>query len=116
MTNTPMTEQIAPCPFCGGASGTDVIPGRFYAGCHNLDCDAVGPSKDTEAEAFAAWNRLAAALKLAKAMNDWLRKVEEALGPHGNDCGVLYTIKSEKITAGMIRDAAPPAEKEDGND
>ena len=51
-----MTEELKPCPFCGGKAelfGTEET-GVFYVEC--LDCN-VNDNFDTAEEAIAAWNR-----------------------------------------------------------
>ncbi len=113
-----MTEWIAPCPACGGSGTTGKTPNGHYAyiQCHNRECSIVAPLGDTEAGAIAAWNRLAAAVKLAEVAGEWLREGEETFGPQPDDWAVFGTTVKTNVTFGMIRDAAPPAEKEDGND
>lgn len=49
-------DELKPCPFCGSKNLTIVDGfGEKYVGC--MECAAVGPSADTEKEAFDAWNR-----------------------------------------------------------
>jgi Lar family restriction alleviation protein len=45
-----------PCPFCGGRPTNEepIYDGRYKMECS--DCHAVGPRRQTEAEALAAWN------------------------------------------------------------
>jgi Lar family restriction alleviation protein len=51
-----MTEQLKPCPFCGGIN---VIHSGYRMYCHA--CGAEGPDADSadESAAIAAWNRRA---------------------------------------------------------
>lgn len=51
-----MTEQLKPCPFCGGIN---IIHSGFRMYCHT--CGAEGPDADSadESAAIAAWNRRA---------------------------------------------------------
>lgn len=104
MTDKPMTDQIASCPFCGHIKleAQNVI-GGFYIACCNFDCEAAGPAKHTRAEAIAAWNRVSAAVKLAEVAGEWLRKVEAAFGPAPDDWVLPSTIGMWRITVGMIR-------------
>ena len=56
---THMTDELKPCPFCGGddLEVTD-MDGDHYVLCHG--CALEAPFHDSRAEAVAAWNRRAA--------------------------------------------------------
>lgn len=60
---TPSVGALLPCHFC---SSPNVIvdnfggPRQFAATCENEECHAIGPERETKAEAVAAWNRRAA--------------------------------------------------------
>jgi hypothetical protein len=113
-----MTKQIAPCPFCGEASDWDAAQsGEYFVACVTPGC-GLGPLAKTKNAAIAAWNRLAAAVKMAEVAGELLEIVEAKFGPLPDDWCVAPTIGTTRgpITVGMIRDAAPPAEKENGND
>lgn len=58
MTDPKLEQHIEPCPWCGGEGET----GGLLPWVECVSCDASGPSCGTEAEAIAAWNRVAAAL------------------------------------------------------
>lgn len=58
--------QPKPCPYCGARADTiDSPPDEWWAACLG-DCALLGPTMPTEAEAIAAWNRLAGAVEDAK--------------------------------------------------
>jgi len=54
-----MTKQIKlkPCPFCGSEKVIleDDMQEVYWVLC--FECNATGPPKNTEAEAFEAWNK-----------------------------------------------------------
>jgi Lar family restriction alleviation protein len=51
-----MTEELKPCPFCGGSNvSTYEVKGSYSTLC--VGCGGEGPEEDSEAEAIAAWNR-----------------------------------------------------------
>ncbi len=51
-----MSEELKPCPFCGGSMQKVKSSGRWgwFVSCA---CAAVGPSADSRTEAIRAWNR-----------------------------------------------------------
>lgn len=51
-----MSEELKPCPFCGGSTQKVKSSGRWgwFVSCA---CAAVGPSADSRDEAIRAWNR-----------------------------------------------------------
>ena len=51
-----MSEELKPCPFCGGNVQKVKSSGRWgwFVSCA---CAAVGPSADSRDEAIRAWNR-----------------------------------------------------------
>lgn len=54
-----MTEELKPCPFCGGEVGVDYSDfNRFYEiCCSNLDCIAIVSIDHKEkSKAIKAWN------------------------------------------------------------
>lgn len=57
-TSEDMKPKAAPCPICGsehvGLEGS-VCCRKFFVWC--LDCDAMGPEADGEAEAICEWNK-----------------------------------------------------------
>lgn len=67
--NVKNTNTIAPCPFCGNAaqSRLDAIK-DVDAWIYCDACSACGPTKPTENEAIAAWNRVGALLRAARAL------------------------------------------------
>lgn len=57
-----MTDELLPCPFCGGQAECIRNDIGVFVGCFNEDCP-IGPATSTyvdgyatEAEAIAAWN------------------------------------------------------------
>lgn len=64
----PMPEQakIEGCPFCGGECWVDMFPAdSWFAACRNTEsCSYLGTERATEAEAVAAHNRVAVAVRL----------------------------------------------------
>jgi Lar family restriction alleviation protein len=103
-TNTPASPAqegtLLPCPFCGGrASMSWSHDGQYpFVVCDDgVNCEVEGPTRDTEADAAAAWNtRTPAAIAPPKeatppALTDWQR---EAL-----DCGAtaLQEVGSQLI-------------------
>lgn len=51
-----MSEELKPCPFCGGEAQT----GKSYSGFYSVECMNCGMQSgyyDTESEAITAWNR-----------------------------------------------------------
>ncbi len=97
-----MTDEIAPCPFCGGEGEVCKTPNMHsvYTQCGNRECSLVAPLRDTAADALAAWNRLASSGNLAKAARAWLAEVER-VDPLPADQCVLGG-----VTVGMIRATA----------
>ena len=55
----PTEPKMKACPFCGHdeAWTSMVSPPDYAVSC--LQCDAIGPTKDSCAEAITAWNRRA---------------------------------------------------------
>ena len=59
-----MSEELKPCPFCGGEAdliNNDYVYEKWFAGCHNGKCP-VQPETyihGTKDEAINAWNRRA---------------------------------------------------------
>ncbi|WP_234775228.1 Lar family restriction alleviation protein [Paraburkholderia tropica] len=54
-----MDNQLKPCPFCGSDDTyTDSALGKRQVLCNA--CEAAGPTEETDGEAIASWNRLAA--------------------------------------------------------
>lgn len=52
-----MTSELLSCPFCGGEARVARAIGSSVRFASCIACEAFGPSRDTEAEAIAAWNR-----------------------------------------------------------
>ncbi len=54
-----MTEELKPCPFCGGNASMRL----YYKGLYGVRCDScdsrVGQVFKTREDAIAAWNRRA---------------------------------------------------------
>lgn len=50
-----MSDIIKPCPFCGAEGEPQSINGRWI-GCVNVQCRALGPTRDQWSDAIAAWN------------------------------------------------------------
>ena len=50
-----MSEQLKPCPFCGGESEVNEIDGDYMPSC--TVCDANVGYFESEQEAFSAWNK-----------------------------------------------------------
>ena len=46
-----------PCPFCGGAVAVLQAKGTVRLTCRRSACGAMGPMRETEADAIRAWNR-----------------------------------------------------------
>ena len=61
-SNPTATDELKPCPFCGGdAEIYDFKDGRYFVGCSNTNCDVYPYTSihyDKE-DAIAAWNRRA---------------------------------------------------------
>ncbi len=57
-----MSEELKPCPFCGGTPivNLQMVSGYTFISCSK--CRADGPLRSTHTRAVAAWN-LRAALK-----------------------------------------------------
>ncbi|MCP9269691.1 Lar family restriction alleviation protein [Xenorhabdus sp. XENO-1] len=54
-----MTDELKPCPFCGGYSVVDKeYGGKYFVYCSECLVEQTEPS-ETEAEAIAAWNQRA---------------------------------------------------------
>ena len=54
-----MTDELLPCPFCGGQAETltaNSMHGGYLFGIMCNDCRSRGDVYDNEAEAIAAWN------------------------------------------------------------
>lgn len=57
----PVNETPNPCPWCGSQMESVEAIGDYKMVCESIDCDAQGPFMKNEAEAIAAWNRVAKA-------------------------------------------------------
>lgn len=100
---------IAPCP-CGAKADWDAArSGDYYVCCSTPGC-WLGPLADTKDDAIAVWNRLSAAVTLARHMAAWLTHLSH--WTELPDDAVVLAVTSPdlnevvRITAGMIRDAA----------
>ncbi|MEQ1977395.1 Lar family restriction alleviation protein [Xenorhabdus sp. SGI240] len=52
-----MTDELKPCPFCGGESDvSEEFGGKYYVYCGDCSVEQTEPS-ETEEEAIAAWNQ-----------------------------------------------------------
>lgn len=93
-----MDEFIAPCPFCGNAaqSRLDAIK-DVDAWVYCDACSACGPTKATEAEAIAAWNRVGAVIEAAR---EAVAESDECLADAARDgetnayCSMLYLLRA----------------------
>ncbi|QNB13469.1 restriction alleviation protein, Lar family [Paraburkholderia tropica] len=98
-----MDNQLKPCPFCGSDDTyTDSALGKRQVLCNA--CEAAGPTEETDDEAIASWNRLAAPvapaavapsvdLDSARAVwNEWLQL-------RGTD----IDFKSPKVAVELVR-------------
>lgn len=49
--------ELKPCPFCGNVCMflNDEPAGKWVVNC--LECQAIGPVKETEEQAISAWNK-----------------------------------------------------------
>ena len=64
-----MTEQLKPCPFCGGDAFADNGPAHiWYVQCQ--ECLIDGVLKPTKAEAIEAWNRRAQPAQAVPVLTD----------------------------------------------
>lgn len=112
MTNdTALPVELMPCPHCGAepyphvqnsSSHVEGDPSRWLqiVWCH--DCGAVGPHRNTEAEAIAAWNtRALSATRTAVKPLEWVG--DEAVTPFGKyrvtrtDDGYALTFEFEEL-------------------
>lgn len=57
---------IEPCPFCGGKVSYRERYGRVYCQCEDALCMYMSGEAESEAEAIAAHNRVARAVRAAK--------------------------------------------------
>jgi len=55
-----MSEELKPCPFCGGTDLDRAGRGPMKCWVECLGCTSEGPFGETPAAAIAAWNRRAA--------------------------------------------------------
>lgn len=81
-----MSDTLARCPFCGS---TNVFEGAFFVICGK--CDAYGPSKDTEAEATAAWNHRPIETVLRGELEDARKELEQLRNDLDGQCINLKT-------------------------
>lgn len=55
-----MSEELLPCPFCGGeAIDSEIEPGNWRIGCNNVQCRGdwfASKFYPTKAAAITAWN------------------------------------------------------------
>jgi hypothetical protein len=53
-----MSDEIKPCPFCGGEAKLIGEPKCYWINCQNSDClTSSGINQKTEEEAIQYWNR-----------------------------------------------------------
>lgn len=86
-----MSEELKPCPFCGGDPITEFActpdgDGAYFVHCQHEDCPAWPNTQgDTEAEAIAAWNhRQSATTEALVAMEqarEVLERAQQCVGP-----------------------------------
>ena len=76
MTENSATDELKPCPFCGGeAMPVKQIEGRYAIARYSVSCNGCGLVafyEATEAEAIAAWNTRTATTdaEFARAVHD----------------------------------------------
>jgi hypothetical protein len=73
---TDIVESLLPCPFCGAAARTDLLPhsgGPGWVQCSECECDQY--MCDTIEEAVAKWNRRAPAQSAPRmTFDEWFLK------------------------------------------
>lgn len=80
-----MSEQLKPCPFCGGSN----LGGFGGAAC--LDCGGEGPDACGEDEAIAAWNHRPAEDALRHELRERAEALDAEVLPACCNCGApLY--------------------------
>lgn len=119
MTDPKLEQHIEPCPWCGGEGET----GGLLPWVECVSCDASGPSCGTEAEAIAAWNRVAA-LSQQRAVPEGYALVPVEPTAAMVNAAANYDTGSSDGTVGrfcageiwyLMLAAAPSPEQENGN-
>ena len=54
-----MSNDLKPCPFCGGKANRRIVDGWERICCTNVSCQTTGGRHVGEQDAIAAWNRRA---------------------------------------------------------
>lgn len=90
-----MSNELKPCPFCGGrAYLSERMNGGYYVECESIGgCLAESGNYDTEEQAVEAWNRRVVDT------DELLRIAEELEVGYFDGCGVpiRYMVSSEQV-------------------
>ena len=116
-----MTESVGMkpgrCPLCGGEAGALMKANKLWrVWCLRPEavCGLIGPSKETEAEAIAAWNRRSDPVKteLVEALREvdrWALVIESAIRNDApSDHASIVTVM-KGVTAAITKAEGPAA-------
>lgn len=111
-----MSDELKPCPFCGGEAQTDFIEGESYL-IECYVCRAETGIKDSEAEAIAAWNRRSTSGAASGEVVAYL--AEDSDGNRGlsfKENVALRECEPGATVTPLVRGAAEPASQHDVDD
>jgi len=93
MSTNPISEELLPCPFCGGIAYITKMGVGWYAECSNDDCGAEVAGTTDRLSAVAAWNHRAADSRAKQAVvetSEARKRVYAKLAEEGGGTWATY--------------------------